>query len=48
MVNLIFGANCPEFLRILSQELERVQNGEPHEYENLLINFFYELLIKVL
>lgn len=32
MVNLVFGANCPELLRILNIELERVQKGEPHEY----------------
>lgn len=32
MVNLVFGANCPELLRVLNIELERVLKGEPHEY----------------
>ncbi|XP_033213961.1 uncharacterized protein LOC117171026 [Belonocnema kinseyi] len=32
MVNLIFGANCPVLLRVLNQELDRVQKGQPHEF----------------
>ncbi|XP_076750469.1 uncharacterized protein LOC143423204 [Xylocopa sonorina] len=32
MVNLMFGAQCPEFLKILTTELQRVQNGEEHEF----------------
>ncbi|XP_043465008.1 uncharacterized protein LOC122500236 isoform X1 [Leptopilina heterotoma] len=32
MVNLVFGANCPELLRVLNIELERVLKGEPHDF----------------
>ena len=32
MVNLIFGANCPQLQDILTRELKRVTNDEPPEY----------------
>lgn len=38
MVNLVFGANCPELLRVLNIELERVLKGEPHEYVKFVWN----------
>ncbi|XP_076475610.1 uncharacterized protein LOC117160245 isoform X5 [Bombus vancouverensis nearcticus] len=31
MVNLIFGADCPQLLKVLTMELQRVQNNEEHE-----------------
>ncbi|KAL0120956.1 hypothetical protein PUN28_008580 [Cardiocondyla obscurior] len=31
MVNLMFGAHCPQFVKMLMIELERVQKGEEHE-----------------
>ncbi|XP_023288101.1 uncharacterized protein LOC105701844 [Orussus abietinus] len=32
MVNLMFGANCPQLYKMLITELERVQNEEPHDF----------------
>ncbi|XP_076237009.1 uncharacterized protein LOC143180878 [Calliopsis andreniformis] len=32
MVNLMFGAQCPQLLKMLTTELQRVQNGEDHEF----------------
>ncbi|XP_068971394.1 uncharacterized protein [Bombus flavifrons] len=32
MVNLIFGADCPQLLKVLTMELQRVQNNEEHEF----------------
>ncbi|XP_076176349.1 uncharacterized protein LOC143151259 isoform X2 [Ptiloglossa arizonensis] len=32
MVNLMFGAQCPQLLKMLTMELQRVQNGEEHEF----------------
>ncbi|OAD54657.1 Thioredoxin domain-containing protein 3 like protein [Eufriesea mexicana] len=32
MVNLIFGAQCPQLLKVLTSELQRVQNSEEHEF----------------
>ncbi|XP_053973829.1 uncharacterized protein LOC128873882 isoform X1 [Hylaeus volcanicus] len=32
MVNLMFGAQCPQLLKMLTTELQRVQNGEEHEF----------------
>ncbi|XP_043523826.1 uncharacterized protein LOC122535946 isoform X2 [Frieseomelitta varia] len=32
MVNLMFGAQCPQLLKVLTTELQRVQNGEEHEF----------------
>ncbi|XP_043274612.1 thioredoxin domain-containing protein 3-like isoform X2 [Venturia canescens] len=32
MVNLMFGAYCPELQKMLTDELRRVQNGEEHEF----------------
>ncbi|KOC70274.1 Thioredoxin domain-containing protein 3 like protein [Habropoda laboriosa] len=32
MVNLMFGAQCPQFLKLLTTELQRVQNGQEHEF----------------
>ncbi|XP_076619566.1 uncharacterized protein LOC143340974 isoform X2 [Colletes latitarsis] len=32
MVNLMFGAQCPQLLQMLTTELHRVQNGEEHEF----------------
>lgn len=34
MINLMFGAHCPQFVKMLTTELERVQNSEEHEYES--------------
>lgn len=31
MINLMFGAHCPQFMKMLVTELERVQNGSEHE-----------------
>ncbi|KAL0120958.1 hypothetical protein PUN28_008580 [Cardiocondyla obscurior] len=39
MVNLMFGAHCPQFVKMLMIELERVQKGEEHEFS---INVFEE------
>ncbi|KZC04086.1 Thioredoxin domain-containing protein 3 like protein [Dufourea novaeangliae] len=32
MINLMFGAQCPQLLKMLTTELQRVQNGEEHEF----------------
>ncbi|XP_032681265.1 uncharacterized protein LOC116848845 isoform X4 [Odontomachus brunneus] len=32
MINLMFGAHCPQFMTMLTTELERVQNGDEHEF----------------
>ncbi|EZA61165.1 Thioredoxin domain-containing protein 3-like protein [Ooceraea biroi] len=32
MINLMFGANCPQFLKMLTTELERIQTGDEHEF----------------
>jgi len=32
MINLMFGANCPQFVKMLTLELERIQNDDKHEY----------------
>ncbi|XP_017877335.1 uncharacterized protein LOC108623388, partial [Ceratina calcarata] len=32
MVNLMFGAQCPQLLKMLTMELQRVQNDEEHEF----------------
>ncbi|XP_006561189.1 uncharacterized protein LOC409038 isoform X1 [Apis mellifera] len=32
MINLIFGAQCPQLLKVLTIELQRVQSGEEHEF----------------
>ncbi|XP_012233294.1 thioredoxin domain-containing protein 3-like [Linepithema humile] len=32
MINLMFGAHCPQFMKTLVTELERVQNGGEHEF----------------
>ncbi|XP_031829207.1 uncharacterized protein LOC116425509 isoform X2 [Nomia melanderi] len=32
MINLMFGAHCPQLLKMLTTELQRVQNGEEHEF----------------
>lgn len=37
MVNLIFGADCPQLLKVLTMELQRVQNNEEHEYVKYII-----------
>lgn len=35
----MFGAQCPQLLKVLTMELQRVQNGEEHEYvEYILFN----------
>lgn len=31
MVNLMFGAYCPELQKMLTDELKKVQNNEIHE-----------------
>ncbi|XP_011879424.1 PREDICTED: uncharacterized protein LOC105568393 isoform X1 [Vollenhovia emeryi] len=32
MINLMFGAHCPQFVKMLTTELERVQKGDEHEF----------------
>nr|XP_012150428.1 PREDICTED: uncharacterized protein LOC100877260 isoform X1 [Megachile rotundata]XP_012150429.1 PREDICTED: uncharacterized protein LOC100877260 isoform X1 [Megachile rotundata] len=32
MVNLMFGAQCPQLLKMLTTELQRIQNGEEFEF----------------
>ncbi|KYM77076.1 Thioredoxin domain-containing protein 3 like protein [Atta colombica] len=32
MINLMFGAHCPQFVKILMTELERIQKGDKHEF----------------
>ncbi|KAL6264245.1 hypothetical protein P5V15_004333 [Pogonomyrmex californicus] len=32
MINLMFGAHCPQFVKMLITELERVQKGDEHEF----------------
>ncbi|XP_074094257.1 uncharacterized protein LOC141524338 isoform X1 [Cotesia typhae] len=32
MVNLMFGAYCPELQKMLTDEIQRVKNNEPHEF----------------
>ncbi|KAK0082608.1 hypothetical protein PV325_010111 [Microctonus aethiopoides] len=32
MVNLMFGAYCPELQKMLTDELQKIQNNEPHEF----------------
>ncbi|XP_020281955.1 uncharacterized protein LOC109853847 [Pseudomyrmex gracilis] len=32
MINLMFGAHCPEFVKMLMTELERIQNNEEYEF----------------
>ncbi|XP_039311600.1 uncharacterized protein LOC105201787 isoform X2 [Solenopsis invicta] len=32
MINLMFGAHCPQFVKMLMTELERVQKGDEHDF----------------
>ncbi|XP_025264243.1 uncharacterized protein LOC105252783 [Camponotus floridanus] len=32
MINLMFGAHCPQFIQMLTTELDRIQNGGEHEF----------------
>ncbi|XP_025161018.1 uncharacterized protein LOC105190316 isoform X1 [Harpegnathos saltator] len=32
MINLMFGAHCPQLVQMLTTELERVQHGDEHEF----------------
>lgn len=39
MINLMFGAHCPQFTQMLTTELERVQNGDEHEYVDIFSQY---------
>lgn len=46
MINLMFGAHCPQFMKMLTTELEKVQNGDEHEYV-IMFSLFFSLDILI-